>query len=77
MYKNITVVLLLVLAAGCVGKPRDGAIAPPLDVSRTVSEQDCTRPFETDGGNLMCREITAAELSARIAEEARQASARP
>ena len=76
MNKNITVVLLLVLAAGCSSKPQDGAYAPPMDPTRKVSEQDCSRPIDTDGGNLMCREVTAAERRARIAEEERQARAR-
>src|SRR5438309_4988694 len=39
MNKNITVVLLLVLAAGCSSKPQDGAYAPPMDTTRKVSEQ--------------------------------------
>lgn len=77
MTKNITVVvLLLVLAAGCISNPRDGAIAPPLDPKRKVSEQDCSRPLDDDGGNLLCREITEAERLARIAEAERQARAR-
>jgi len=76
MNRNITVVLLLVLAAGCSSRPQDAAYAPPLDPSRKVSEQDCTRPIEADGGNLMCREVTEAERRARIAEEERLASAR-
>jgi len=77
MYKNKTVLLLLlVLAAGCISKPQDGAYAPPMDLSRRVSEEDCTRPFDDDGGNLMCREITTAERRAKIAEEERQARAR-
>jgi hypothetical protein len=76
MYKNIAVVLLLVLAAGCASKPQDRAGAPQLDQSRKVSEEDCTRPFDTEGGNLLCREITAAERNARIAEQERQARAR-
>jgi flagellar biosynthesis GTPase FlhF len=76
MNKNMTVVLLLVLAAGCVSKPEDGTYAPPMDPSRKVSEQDCSRQFDTNGGNLMCREVTAAERRARIAEEERQARAR-
>jgi membrane protein involved in colicin uptake len=76
MYKNITVVLLLVLAAGCVSKPRDGAYAPPMDLSRKVSEQDCTRSLDDDGGNLLCREVTEAERLARIAAAERQANAR-
>jgi len=77
MNKNITVVLLLVLAAGCSSQPeRDGAYAPPMDPTRKVSEQDCSRPIDTDGGNLMCREVTEAERRAKIAEEERQARAR-
>jgi hypothetical protein len=76
MNKNITVLLLLVLAAGCSTKPQDGAYAPPMDPSRKVSEEDCSRPFDTGGGNLMCREVTEAERRAKIAEEERQARAR-
>jgi membrane protein involved in colicin uptake len=73
MYKNIAVLLLLVLAAGCASR---GASGPPMDQSRKVSEEDCTKPFDTEGGNLLCRELTAAELRARIAERERQANAR-
>jgi membrane protein involved in colicin uptake len=76
MNKNMTVVLLLVLAAGCSSRPQDGADAPPMDPTRKVSEQECTRPLDTGGGNLMCREVTEAERRARIAEEERQARAR-
>jgi len=49
---------------------------PEMDPSRKVSEQDCSRPVDTSGGNLMCREVTAAERRARIEEEERQARAR-
>jgi hypothetical protein len=76
MNKSIAVVLLLVLAAGCVSQPRDGAPVPPLDAARMVSEQDCTRPFIDDGGNLTCRGITEAERLARIAAAERQVAAR-
>jgi hypothetical protein len=76
MNKNITVVLLLVLAAGCSSTPQDGANVPPMDATRKVSEQDCTRPIDTGGGNLKCREVTEAERRAKIAEEERQARAR-
>ena len=76
MNKNITVVLLLVLAAGCSSKPQE-AYAPPMDPSRRVSEQDCSRTIDTDGrGNLMCRELTERQRRAKIAEEARQTRAR-
>jgi hypothetical protein len=75
MNKNITVVLLLVLAAGCNTNPQDGAYL--MDPTRKVSVQDCTRQLDTtDGGNLLCREVTEAERRARIAEEERQARAR-
>jgi hypothetical protein len=76
MNKNITVVVLLVLAAGCASKPQDGAYAPSMDPARKVSEQDCSRSIGTDGGNLMCHEVTEAERRAKIAEEERQARAR-
>jgi hypothetical protein len=76
MNKNITVLLLLVLAAGCSSTPQDGAYALALDPSRKISEQDCSRSYVDDGGNLMCVEVTEAERRARIAEEERQARAR-
>ncbi len=76
MNKSLTVVLLLVLAAGCSSQPRDGAYAPPMDPTRKVSEQECTTPINDDGGNLLCRQVTEAERRARIAEEERQARAR-
>src|SRR5712691_6788647 len=72
--KNITVVLLLVLAAGCSTNPQDGA---SMDPTRKVSVQVCTRVIDTtDGGNLLCRDETEADRRARIAEEERQARAR-
>ena len=74
--KNIAAVLLLMLAAGCSTKPQDGAYAPSLDPTRKVSERDCSKVIDTDGGNLMCREVTEAERRAKIAEEERQARAR-
>jgi colicin import membrane protein len=76
MNKNIAVVLLVVLAAGCTSTPRDGPSAPPMDPTRKVAEQDCSRPIDTDRGNLMCREVTEAERRAKLAEEERQAKAR-
>jgi len=74
--KHIVAVLFVVLAAGCAGTSRDGAVAPPIDSGRKISEQDCTRPLVDDGGNLKCREITESERLARIEEEQRQAAAR-
>jgi len=47
-----------------------------MDPTRKVSEQDCSRSIVDDRGNLMCREVTAAERRAKIAEEERQARAR-
>ena len=78
MNKNLTVLLLLVLAAGCSSQPQEpyGGTLNPMDPTRKVSEQDCTRPIDTAGGNLMCREVSEAEQRARIAEEERQARAR-
>ncbi len=76
MNKNMTVVLLLVLAAGCSTNPQEGAY-PPMDPARKVSVQVCTRVIDTtDGGNLLCRDETEADRRARIAEEERQARAR-
>ena len=75
MNKNITVVLLLVLLAGCSTQPQE-AYPPPMDPSRKVSEQDCTRVFDTGGANLMCTELTEAQRRAMAAEEERQARAR-
>jgi hypothetical protein len=76
MNKNMTVILLLVLAAGC-GALQEPPAAPPMDPSRKISEQDCSRPIETAGaGNLKCRDISAAERRAMLEEEERQARAR-
>jgi hypothetical protein len=72
MNKNLSIVLL-VLAAGCTVKPLDPS---PMDPTRKVSEQDCSRPIDTEGGNLKCREVTEAERRARIAEAERLARAR-
>jgi len=74
MNKKITAVLVLMVAAGCstqIGDP-----APPMAGGRLVSEQDCARPLNTKGGNLLCREDTPAERRARLEEEERQARAR-
>ncbi len=76
MNKKMTVVLHHVLAARCTSRPQDGADAPPMDPTRKVSEKQCDKPFETDGGNLMCREVTEADRRARAEEEARQARAK-
>src|SRR5262245_8904401 len=78
MNKNITfVVLVLVLAAPCIGRPQDATYPPPMDSSRKVNEQDCSKMIDTDGrGNLLCREVSERERRARIAEEERQARAR-
>jgi hypothetical protein len=76
MNKNITAVLLLVLATGCTTKPQDGAYDSSMDPTRKVSEQVCTTPIVDDGGNLICREVTEADRRAKIAEEERRARAR-
>ena len=76
MHKNIAVVLVLLLAAGCGSGPQVGEAPPPMAASRKVSEQDCSRTILTDGGNLMCSELTDAERRARAAEEERQARAK-
>src|SRR5262245_58573262 len=77
MNKKGSVVLLLVLAAGCVSGPQDPYGGTEMDPSRRISEQDCSRPIDnTDVGNLMCRELTQAERRARAAEEERAARER-
>ena len=76
MKKNITAVLLLVLAVGCTTGRQTAPVAPTMDPTRKVSEQECTKPIDTGGGNLLCHEVTEAEQRARIAEEERQARAR-
>lgn len=76
MNKNVTAVVLLVLATGCSSNPPDKVYPPPMDPTRTVSEQVCTRTITIDGGNLLCHEVTDAERLARIAEEERLAKAR-
>jgi hypothetical protein len=76
MNKSITVVLVLVLAAPCSSGSQDGAYVPPMDPTRKVSRQVCTRIIHMDGGNLMCIELTEAQRRAELEEEARQARAR-
>src|SRR6266702_1313193 len=77
MNKNITVVLVLVLAAPCSSRSQDGAyVPPPTDPTRKVSRQVCTRIIHMDGGNLMCIELTEAQRRAELEEEQRQARAR-
>jgi hypothetical protein len=83
MYKKISIVLLLLFAAGCVGNPfkfidvpHNNVYVPPMDATRKVSERICTRPIHFDGGNLLCREITDEERQAQIEEEERLARAR-
>src|SRR5262249_25356934 len=79
MSKNITVVLVLVLAAGCAQDAlaqvgRDEASPPAMDPTRKVSRQVCTTTIrDNDGGNLMCVGVTDAQWRAMIAEEERQA----
>src|SRR5881396_23872 len=77
MNKNITVVLVLVLAAPCSSRSQDKAnVPPPMDPTRKVSRQVCTRIIHMDGGNLMCIELTEAQRRAELEEEERQARAR-
>ena len=71
MNKNLTIVLLA-LATGCATAPEDPS-RPPMDPARRVSEQDCSQPVDTGGANLKCREVSDAEIRARIAEQERQA----
>ena len=77
MNKNALVVVL-VFAAGCtIERQGEPTAPPPLDPTRKVSEQICSRAIDTAaGGNLMCREESDAERRARIAEEERQARER-
>jgi len=70
MNKNVTVVLLLVLAAGCSSTPQYGAHAPPMEPTRKVSEQDCSGPIDTDGGNLMCRGVLRPSAAPRSRKRA-------
>jgi hypothetical protein len=34
---------------------RDHDPAPPMDPTRQINEQDCTKPIEHNGGNLRCK----------------------
>src|SRR5262245_10503945 len=76
MNKNITV-LVLVLAAGCSSRPPyEETSVPPMDRSRKVSKQDCARTIQSDGGNLLCADVSERQRRARIAEEEQQARAK-
>jgi len=76
MNKKMTAVLVLVLAGGCRIGTKDEFRIPPMDSTRTVSERDCARPVDNDGGNLKCREVSEAERRAKIEEEERLARER-
>ena len=78
MNKNTCVVLVLVLAAGYAqgALAQDAPDAPRMDPSRKVSRQVCTRTIQMDGGNLMCIQLTNAQIRAEIEEQERQARAR-
>jgi len=82
MTKNTSVVLVLVLAAVCAqdalaqDSSRDQVSPPPMDPKRKVSKQVCTRTIQMDGGNLMCIQLTDAQIRAEIAEQERQARER-
>lgn len=73
MNKNMTVVLVLALAAGCATSPREGARPPSASASGVV-EQDCTHPVDPYL-HLMCGDPEA-QRRARLAEEERQARLR-
>ena len=76
--RKILIVFLAILAAGCSSGMRSGSQSslPQMDPTRQVSVQDCSRSSDADKGNLMCREVTAAEVRARLEEEARPARAK-
>jgi len=76
MNRNVFVLVLLVLAAGCKNLEHGETAPPPMDPSRKVSQQVCTRILKDDGFNLLCRTETDAEYNARIAEEERLARER-
>src|SRR3979490_2428272 len=77
MNKSITVVPALVLAAPGSSRSQDGAyVPPPMDPTRKVSRQVCTRIIHMDGGNVMCIELTEAQRRAELEEEERQARGR-
>jgi len=76
MNKNI-ILVLVVLAAGCSNRPPyEETSVPPMDRSRKVSKQDCARTIQSDGGNLLCADVSERQRRARIAEEERQARAK-
>lgn len=82
------IIVLALFAAGCAGgtynsgsQPdmvvKERGAVPPMDPSRKVSEQDCSRPVEIAEGNLMCRgEPSEAQKRAMREEEERLARAR-
>src|SRR5262245_26759354 len=76
MNKNTTVVLVLALAAGGAQDASAQTGGPPMDPARKVSRQVCTRVIQMDGGNLMCAQLTDAQLRAEAEEQERQARAR-
>jgi hypothetical protein len=68
---SILVLLAALSLAGCVGMNSydaafesvdvsgvhslDSTVVPSLAPNRKVSEQDCTKPIDDDGGSLSCK----------------------
>ena len=68
LLKIATLVALAIGAASCAeltGGPNYGGListddylavaAPGMSADRRISEQDCSKPFPIDGGNIRCR----------------------
>ena len=63
-YRNILALCLAAGVASCANTgdtgyssgygERDRDPAPPADPNRKISQQDCSKPFFPDGGNLRC-----------------------
>jgi len=72
MKKNLAVLLTLLIAgcvgrfdadnvakrdSGTAANPMvDEGYVPPMDESRKISEQDCSRPVDVTTGNLTCKQ---------------------
>lgn len=88
--KNNIAVLLVLLAGGCASgtnpysqgsspdmNVQERGTVPPMDPRRKVDAQDCSRPIESAGGNLLCRgEPSEAQKRAAREEEERLARLR-
>jgi hypothetical protein len=67
MYRFLIVAVLMALLGACASNEtgrygmsgssstRYAVNAPPMDPTRKIDEQDCSRPIQPERGNLLCK----------------------